>query len=58
MNAVEHAILREHYKLRKLVKIWRAIARRHAETLDWVVTCHNARERALFADIDNDETDP
>lgn len=28
MNPVEKSILREHYKLRKLAKIWRAIARR------------------------------
>lgn len=32
-------------KQRRLAKIWRAIARRHAEALGWVVDFHNAVER-------------
>lgn len=48
MNAVERAILREHYKLRKLAKIWRAIARRH-------LSC---ALRQIVLEYHNEETDP
>jgi len=45
---------------RKLHMIWRAIARRRAEALDWAIDFHNAVERQRFPEqyIDNDgETD-
>ena len=37
---------RNHWRRqRKLHLIWRAIARRRAEALDWVVSFHNSVER-------------
>ena len=44
-------------KQRRLAKIWRAIARRRAEELNWAISFHNAVERQRFHDNDG-ETDP
>lgn len=57
MNLVEHSILQQHYKLRKLVKIWRALARERAEALAWVVEFHNHAERQRTASCHGSDID-